>query len=142
VALARPPTRSRRRLWLAAAVVLGALGFLLARGLGDAAMYFRTADEAVAQRDELGDRRFRVEGVVVGGTVRRAEDSVRFTIEENGVSLPVRYRGDPPELFRPDIPVVLEGRFAGETFASDRIMVKHTEEYRAEHRDRLRDTGR
>jgi cytochrome c-type biogenesis protein CcmE len=131
-------TGRRRRLWLAAAVVLLALGFLLLRGLNDATLYFRTADEAVAQREMLGERRFRIEGLVADGSVRpTGEEAVGFRIEENGVSVPVQHRGDPPELFRPGIPVVLEGRFDGEVFSSDRIMVKHTSEYRAEHPERV-----
>jgi cytochrome c-type biogenesis protein CcmE len=32
---------------------------------------------------------------------------------------------------------VLEGRFSGEHFASDRILVKHSETYEAEHPDRV-----
>ena len=51
-------------------------------------------------------------------------------------SLPVLYV---PELFQPDIPVVMEGRFVGDRYVSDRILVKHSEEYEAENEDRLVD---
>jgi cytochrome c-type biogenesis protein CcmE len=128
---------SRRRVWLGTVVILGALGFLVSRGLGDATLYFRTADEAVAQKAKLGNRRFRLEGVVVDGSVREVRDAVTFRVEQNGATVPVRHRGDPPELFRPNIAVVLEGRFDGDTFASDRIMVKHSEQYREKHPDRV-----
>ena len=126
-----------RRLWLAGVVVLGALGFLVYQGLGNATLYFRTADEAVAQREELGDRRFRIEGDVVAGTVAQVGQDVSFRIVSKGVEVPVTHHGDPPELFQPGIPVVLEGRFHGEGFASDRILVKHSETYEAENPDRL-----
>ncbi len=122
---------------MAGAVVLAALGFLVFKGLGDATLYFRTADEAVAQRESLGERRFRIQGTVMAGSVARAGNDVAFEIEANGVSVPVLHRGDPPELFQPGIPVVLEGRFRGETFASDRILVKHSETYVAENPDRV-----
>ena len=130
-------TTTRRRLWAAGAVVLAALGFLVFRGLGDATLYFRTADEAVAQRQSLGTRRFRIEGTVVAGTVRQAGQQVDFTIESKGVTVPVVHTGDQPELFKPGIPVVLEGRFDGQAFASDRIMVKHSEDYVAKHPSRV-----
>ena len=131
-------TRSKnRRLWMAGAVVVAALAFLLVQGLGNATLYFRTADEAVAQRDALGSRRFRIEGNVVAGSVRQSGDDVAFTIESRGATVPVLHQGDPPEMFKPGIPVVLEGRFEGEHFASDRILVKHSESYVAEHPERV-----
>ena len=132
-------TTGRRRLVVAGVVVLAALGFLVVRGLGNATLYFRTADEAVAQKQQLGDRQFRIEGNVVAGTVREAGGSTAFTIESKGVVVPVNHQGDPPELFKPGIPVVLEGHFQGDTFASDRIMVKHTEQYREQNPGRVRD---
>ncbi len=128
---------SRRRLWIAGAVVLVALGFLVFQGLGNATLYFRTADEAVAQRAELGDRRFRIEGDVVDGSVRQVGNDVSFMLTKNAVQVPVQHKGDPPELFRPGIPVVLEGRFRGDHFSSDRIMVRHSETYVAENPNRV-----
>ena len=128
---------TRRRLWLAGVVVLAALGFLVFQGLGNATLYFRTADEAVAQRSELGERRFRIEGDVVDGSVRQEGNDVSFTLTSKSVEVPIRHKGDPPELFRPGIPVVLEGRFQGEHFSSDRILVKHSETYVAENPDRV-----
>jgi len=131
----------RRRLWLAGAVVLAALGFLVFQGLGNATLYFRTADEAVAQRAQLGERRFRIEGDVVDGSVRKSGNDVSFMLTSKSVEVPVRHRGDPPELFRPGIPVVLEGRFEGDHFASDRILVKHSETYVADNPDRVQTTA-
>ena len=135
------PVRSRnRRLWLAGAVVVAALAFLVVQGLGNATMYFRTADEAVAQRHELGKRRFRIEGDVVSGSVRQSGDLVAFTLAGKTATVPVLHEGDPPEMFKPGIPVVLEGRFEGDHFASDRILVKHSESYVAEHPERVTTT--
>src|SRR5690348_7966667 len=118
---------------IAGLVVLAALGFLVVRGLGNATLYFRTADEAVAQKQQLGQKRFRIEGSVVAGSVMQLSNRVAFNIESKGVIVPVNHQGDPPELFKPGIPVVLEGHFQGDTFASDRIMVKHSEDYIAQH---------
>jgi cytochrome c-type biogenesis protein CcmE len=134
-------TATRGRLWVAGVVVLGALGFLVVQGLGNATLYFRTADEAVAQRAELGDRRFRIEGDVVDGSVQQVGNDVSFVLTSKSVEVAVRHKGDPPELFRPGIPVVLEGRFQGDYFASDRIMVRHSETYVAENPDRVQTTA-
>ena len=141
VTAAAPVTRAggRWRLAVVGVLIAAAVGFLLWQGLDNATVYFKTADEAVREKESLGTRRFRVEGVVVNGTVAQAGDAVRFTIEENGATVAVRHQGDPPELLRPDIPVVLEGRWQDDVFASDRIMVKHTSEYRADNPDRVSD---
>ncbi|HVE47956.1 MAG TPA: cytochrome c maturation protein CcmE [Acidimicrobiales bacterium] len=133
---------NRKRLWIAGAVILLALGFLVVQALGEATVYFKTADEAVAEKDGLGDRRFRIEGLVVAGSVKPAPagDGVDFEIRgQRGATVDVIHRGDPPELFKPGIPVVLEGRWSGDHYASDRIMVKHTNEYKAENPDRVDD---
>ena len=129
-----------RRLWIAAVIILAALGFLVFQGLGNATVFFRTADEAVAEKEELGTRRFRIEGVVVTEPVQRG-DAVTFEIENDGVRVPVVHNGDPRELFKKGIPVVLEGRWAasGDHYASDKIMVKHTESYRVDNPDRVKD---
>ncbi len=125
-------------LFLAAAVAVA--GLLLWKGLTNATVYFKTVDEAVAERAQLGDRRFRLEGVVQAGSVHEVQGGgVDFVVEENGAEIAVHHVGDPPELFRPGIPVVLEGRFTGQRFASDRILVKHTSEYRRDNPDRVKD---
>jgi cytochrome c-type biogenesis protein CcmE len=120
--------------------VIGAALFVLVfRGLGNATVYFKTADEAVAQRAKLGGHRFRIEGIVQPGVQKVGQDT-SFLIANNGVSVPVVHHGqDAPALFKVGIPVVLEGHFtAGGTFASSRIMVKHTESYVAKHPERVK----
>jgi cytochrome c-type biogenesis protein CcmE len=120
-------------------VVLG-IGVVAYQGLTSASLYFYNADEAVEQKADLGDRRFQVQGLV-RDDVEATADGVRFTITFNGVEVPVRQVGDPPELFAPGIPVVLEGRWAagGDVFESDRILVKHTPDYQEDNGDRLDD---
>jgi cytochrome c-type biogenesis protein CcmE len=132
------PARRRRSPWAVGVLVLvlATAAFVVFRGLSDATLFFYNADEAVARRDELGDRRFRIQGEVQEGVVQDG-DEVSFEIEFNDVAVPVRHVGDPPDLFRPGIPVVLEGSWDGEVFASDRILVKHSNEYREENPDRV-----
>ena len=115
-----------------------ALVFMAYQGLSTATVFFRNADEAVAERESLGDRRFRLQGTVIAGSVENDGSDVRFAVTYDGVDVEVLHRGDPPELFQPGIPVVLEGRWSddGPAFESDRILVKHSEEYEAENPER------
>ena len=104
------------------AVVLVGVGVVVYQGLTSASLYFYNADEAVAQRDDLGDKRFRLQGTVRTTSTTDRRRASTFTIAFNGVEVAVRHDGDPPELFQPGIPVVLEGRWAadaGDVFHSD-----------------------
>lgn len=132
--------RRRRSLWAygaLVAVVIG-LGVVAYQGLTSASLYFYNADEAVAQKADLGDRRFRLQGMVRDDVESNAA-GVTFTVAFNDVEVPVRHDGDPPELFQPGVPVVLEGQWSstGPEFQSDTIRVKHSEEYQADNGDRL-----
>ena len=130
---------------LALVVVIAAVGFLVWRALGTATVYFKTADEAVAERAALGDHRFRIEGIVQTGTIKQDADALRFVIYgDNGAQVPVVHRGGQPTgLFKENIPVVLEGKWGSGgdegSFTSDRVIVKHSETYRADNPDRVRD---
>ncbi len=128
---------SRRRQLVAGVVILGALGFLLARGLSNATQYFKTTSEAVAQRSQLGTRDFRIEGTVENN-VRDVGPNVAFTIFAGGTAVNVLSSGSPPQLFKPGIPVVLDGHWSGDVYLSNQIMVKHTASYTEAHPGRLK----
>ena len=150
------PRAGRRRAWIAVAVIVAAVGWLLAKGLGNATVYFFTADQAAARAHQLGTQRFRIEGTVVPGTVVESAGAVRFCIANAGTRVAVANSGYPPQLFQPDVPVVLEGHFAAAsgdpgsvagcpggaaapTFVSNLIMVKHSAVYTAQHPKRVAD---
>ena len=138
-----PQGARRRTPWVYGVLLLVALGrgVVVYQGLNSASLYFYNADEAVQQRQDLSDRRFRLQGTVQEGTVTTTGNGVTFTVAHNGVDVLVRHQGDPPELFQPGIPVVLEGRWAaaGDEFDSDLIRVKHSEQYVADNGDRIED---
>ncbi|HUW02028.1 MAG TPA: cytochrome c maturation protein CcmE [Acidimicrobiales bacterium] len=134
VPTASAPGRRRKGtlVYVAVGLVVVALGFVVYQGLSNATVFFYNADEAVAQRAETGDRRFRLQGEVVDGSIVSEGERVNFVVAYNGVEVPVEHFGDPPELFQDGIPVVLEGHWSSvevDTFASDRILVKHSSEY-------------
>ncbi|MFV0316765.1 MAG: cytochrome c maturation protein CcmE [Microthrixaceae bacterium] len=125
-------------------VLLAALGYVLFVGLNDASTFFYNVDEAVDMRDQLAGERFRMQGNVMDGSVVETADGVDFVLSFGGVEVPVSHTGTPPELFGPDIPVVLEGSFGGdgEGFRSDEILIRHDNEYDEEHPDRVDDAER
>jgi cytochrome c-type biogenesis protein CcmE len=128
---------SRRRQVIAGLVIVGALAFVLFEGLSNATVYFKTADQAVAQRASLGGREFRVEGTVQND-VRNVAGTVQFSITGNGATVPVISTDQPTQLFKAGIPVVLDGHWQGTVFQCNQIMVKHTASYVEAHPDRVK----
>lgn len=128
-----PRSRSARR-WGALAVLVllaGALVFVIVQARG-ATLFYKNADEAVAQKDSLGTKRFRLQGIVgAKPTIGRGDDPTTFPVTYNGAVVRVVHTGSEPALFKAGLPVVVEGHWnsAGTEFDSDRLLVKHTEDY-------------
>jgi cytochrome c-type biogenesis protein CcmE len=134
----RSPSRARR-LILAMIVLVAAFAFLAIKGLGGSLNYFETVDQALAHKATLGTQTFRLEGVVVPGSVHRSRDVVDFVASgSKGNAVAVVNTGNPPQLFQPDIPVVVVGHFEGSTFYSNQIIVDHTSNYIEAHPQRVR----
>lgn len=119
------------------AVLLGAFGFLIFKGLSGSLDYFETVDQAMAHKTMLGTQTFRLEGLVVPGTVHRTVEGVSFVAAGTKDRVPVTNTGNPPQLFQPDIPVVVVGHFSGLTFVSNQIIVDHTAQYIEAHPKRV-----
>ncbi|MEP9401190.1 cytochrome c maturation protein CcmE [Sphingomonas sp. VNH70] len=112
---------------LGLAALVGAV-LLAMSALGDsAAFFYAPADAAGAPRDKA----VRLGGMVAPGSVRRAADGVTidFTVTDGKASVPVRFAGIVPDLFRENSGVVAEGRFVGQGFVADNLLAKHDERY-------------
>ncbi len=143
----RPPRLRRGLAALTIVAVLAAVGLLVSNLLGDAALFFYNADEAVERRAELGSERFRLQGTPSSdpplSVFWRDQPALAFTVEFNSAEVDVIHLSDPPELFQPGVPVVLEGAWqtrsepgvpaaaSGAYFVSDRMLVKHDNDYRS-----------
>ena len=99
--------------------------------LSNNVVYFRTVSEAVASRKSDGEHRFRIAGEVVPGSIEETRAGVRFDITDGEATVTVVHVGDPPSLFEAGAPVVCEGHWrTSRVFASDRIMIRHGNDYR------------
>jgi cytochrome c-type biogenesis protein CcmE len=122
-------------------VLVGALVFLVVKGLGTALDFYLPADQAVAQQASLGTKTFNLEGVVEPGSIHSTQSGVDFVVTAGATRVQVDNSGSPPQLFQPDIPVIAVGHFSGTvpgaSFVSDQIMVKHSANYIAAHPGRV-----
>jgi cytochrome c-type biogenesis protein CcmE len=122
----------RRFLVPAIAGVVVLVAVLAWQGLGDNLIYYLTPTEALEQRSQFEPgERFRLGGLVLSGSLAETGDSVTFEMGDGESTVQVIHTGTPPQLFREDIGVVVEGSWEGETFRSDLLMVRHDENYRS-----------
>lgn len=123
--------RARRRklplsFVLAGAAIAGAILYLVLANTGASAEYYLTIGELRACKT-CGAQAVRVAGQVAAKSVARdAKGQVaRFTITDQGQSLPVAYGGIVPDVFRPGITVVVEGRVAADgVFHAQTLLAK------------------
>jgi cytochrome c-type biogenesis protein CcmE len=99
--------------WGAPVVVVAAcVGYLIYSASGGSSEYYLTVSELRAHA-QTGD--VRVAGVVQDD-VRRTDGGLRVTFTETDAtaSMPVEYTGTLPDIFKPGITVVAEGRLGGD----------------------------
>jgi cytochrome c-type biogenesis protein CcmE len=140
---ALPPARRRRsrRYIVVLALLVIALVFLLVEGLGSSLNYFDTVDQALAHKGALGTTTFRLEGVVVPGSIHPTTVGTNFSVYEGSHTVAVTNSGSPPQLFQSNIPVVVVGHFTSVSsmaFVSNQILVKHSANYIAQNPTRVK----
>lgn len=125
-------TRKQKRLSL----IAGGVGFVAAAVLlvlfafGQAVAYFYVPGD-LAKAQVAPGTRIRLGGLVADGSVQRgAGTTVSFTVTDTLASVPVRYTGILPDLFREGQGVVAEGMLTDQgTFLADTVLAKHDETY-------------
>jgi cytochrome c-type biogenesis protein CcmE len=121
-----------QRLILALAALSAVLGsgVLAMSGLKDRASYFYAPGDVAQKGVPIGD--IRLGGMVTKGSLVRADDGVTlsFMVHDEAHSVPVTFKGIPPDLFKEGSGVVAEGIFNGNTFIASNLLAKHDENYK------------
>ncbi len=123
----------RRRLFIALAVVLAALGYLAYSGMQEALVYFVTPSELKARGPDVYDRYIRLGGLVVKGSVKREPEDLKVTFDltDGAETITVSHVGVIPDLFGEGRGAVVEGvLMPSGVFKAQSIMAKHAEEYK------------
>ena len=125
------PKNQRLTLTLLAVVAVIAAALLALSALKDQAAYFYTPSDAAKAHLQPGAA-VRLGGMVEKGSLRHLPDgvSITFAVTDNAASVPVRFKGIVPALFREGSGVVADGRFdASGQFLAETILAKHDERY-------------
>ena len=93
-------------------------------------MVFFYSPSQVAAKEAPAGRSFRLGGLVERGSVQRDGLTVRFIVTDTVRSIPVRYRGALPDLFKEGKGVVAQGQVdAAGLFIAREVLAKHDENY-------------
>ena len=90
--------------------------------------YFFTLTE-LKDRNIPADKRIKVGGMVLSGSVERISSSISFVITDYENSIKVEYEGIVPDLFKEDSGVVVLGNLRDKILYAEEVLAKHDENY-------------
>ena len=90
--------------------------------------YFFTPTE-LKDRNIPADKRIKVGGMVLNGSVERISSSIYFVITDYENSIKVEYEGIVPDLFKEDSGVVVLGNLKNKILYAEEVLAKHDENY-------------
>lgn len=119
------------------------VGVALILNAFQSSLVFFYSPSQVAAREAPVGRTFRLGGLVETGSVQRDGVAVRFQVTDTARTIPVRYEGTLPDLFKEGKGVVVQGKLgAGDLFVAREVLAKHDENYMpAEAADALKRAG-
>jgi cytochrome c-type biogenesis protein CcmE len=119
-----------QRLAIAGGVVLavGAIAALVLNAFQSNLVFFYSPSQ-IAANEAPKARTFRLGGMVEAGSVKRDGVSVRFVVTDTAKTVPVRFEGILPDLFKEGKGVVAQGQLKDGVFVAREVLAKHDENY-------------
>jgi cytochrome c-type biogenesis protein CcmE len=119
-----------KRIAIAAGILacLGGAAVLVLNAFQSNLVFFFTPSQVQAHEAPSG-RTFRLGGLVVAGSVKRNGVDVNFSVTDTMYTVPVRYTGILPDLFKEGKGVVAQGQFGDGVFVAKEVLAKHDENY-------------
>jgi cytochrome c-type biogenesis protein CcmE len=126
------PKNQRLALLVLALVAVGGAVLLAMSAMRAQASFFYAPGDVAAKGLPL-DRAVRIGGMVRRGSLHRHADGVTIDFlvgDDSAATIPVRFTGITPDLFREGSGVIAEGRFRADgSFLASEILAKHDENY-------------
>jgi cytochrome c-type biogenesis protein CcmE len=124
--------KKNRRFLIGGVIILAALSYLVIGGMQDAMVYFYTPTELTAAERGPAGKSIKMGGMVVKGSLQKdvANLTYKFDLTDGSATVPVFFKGVPPDLFTEGKGAVVEGRIGSDgVFQATMIMAKHAEDY-------------
>jgi cytochrome c-type biogenesis protein CcmE len=115
----------------ATAIIVLTLSYLAYTGVQESKSYYVTIAE-MRKDVHATEKRLRVAGNVLPGSIKRQGTTVEFVLVENDQQLPVIYKGTeaPPDTFKDDSQALVEGKFHKDgVFRANHLQAKCASKY-------------
>jgi cytochrome c-type biogenesis protein CcmE len=109
-------------------VAVGAIVALVLNAFQSNLVFFYSPSQ-IAAHEAPEARTFRLGGMVEKGSVKREGVSVSFTVTDTAKTIPVRFEGILPDLFKEGKGVVAQGQLKDGVFVAREVLAKHDENY-------------
>ena len=123
------PIRKRRIYSILLVLLFSVSGIsLILYSLNSNLDYFFTPTELKDKNIPI-DKRIKVGGMVLNGSVKRASSKVSFIVTDYENSITVEYEGIVPDLFKEGSGVVVLGFLENQIVYAEEVLAKHDENY-------------
>ena len=123
------PRQKRAAIVVGVLAAVGVAVALVLNAFNSNLVFFYTPTQIAAKEAPQG-RTFRIGGLVQAGTVVREGVTVRFLVTDTAKTVPVRFEGVLPDLFKEGKGVVAQGQLGADgTFVVREVLAKHDENY-------------
>ena len=124
------------RILIGSLIVVGALAYFGFAGFQEGKAYYKTIEELNDMGDSAMGKRIRVAGTVAAGSIERQNHELTFRLEQDDLTLPVRYTGTSPvpDTFKDGAEALCDGEWQSDgTFEAHMIQAKCASKYEAKY---------
>ena len=123
------PRHKRAAIVVGIVAAVGIAAALVLNAFQSNLVFFYSPSQVAAKEAPVG-RTFRLGGLVKAGSVQRDGVDVHFQVTDTVQTIPVRYRGILPDLFKEGKGVVAQGQVGNDgVFVAREVLAKHDENY-------------
>lgn len=132
VTVARKSANKKVKFIVGGGLIALAIVYLIYAGISSNSAYFLTVDELYAKGEAMENRTVRVAGMVDAETIdfNNRDLILAFDVtSETGERMPVVFNGPKPDQMRDGAEAILEGKYNGEEFTAQSLLLKCPSRY-------------
>lgn len=121
-------TAKSKKILAGSLIIFAVIGFMVYSGMQNSTVYYLTINEFLSNEVKYKNEGVRISGKVVDGSIVRDDKGLHVVFEiadkiELDKKIKVDYKGIIPDTFKPDIEVVVEGKFSEERIFYAKVLL-------------------